>query len=117
MTYGPAGNNYDKFSSTNPISRYLMRGFIGSLKALLDTEPASSIRSMRAFTLSRRRSASRGGPVSRGGPALSGRDRTTPSSISLTARIWAVHVIHGMPAAVGTTLRRGRWSGTAGVAH
>ena len=35
MTYGPAGNNYDKFSSTNPISRYLMRGFIGSLKALL----------------------------------------------------------------------------------
>ena len=35
MTYGPAGNNYDKFSSKNPISRYLMRGFIDSLKALI----------------------------------------------------------------------------------
>jgi ubiquinone/menaquinone biosynthesis C-methylase UbiE len=35
MTYGPAGNNYDKFSSMNPISRYLMRGFIGSLKELI----------------------------------------------------------------------------------
>lgn len=35
MTYGPAGNNYDKFSSQNPISKFLMKGFIGSLKTLI----------------------------------------------------------------------------------
>lgn len=35
MTYGPAGNNFDKFSSKNPISRYLMRGFINSLTELI----------------------------------------------------------------------------------
>ncbi len=43
MTYGPAGNNFDKFKATNPISRYLMQGFIGSLQSLLDQVDADSV--------------------------------------------------------------------------
>jgi ubiquinone/menaquinone biosynthesis C-methylase UbiE len=35
MSYGPAGNTYNKFESTNPIARRLMSGFMESLNDLL----------------------------------------------------------------------------------
>ncbi len=43
MTYGPAGNTDDKFNAKNPVSRALMRGFIGSLERLLAQIDAHSV--------------------------------------------------------------------------
>jgi len=43
MNYGPAGNNFDKFKATNPISRRLMSGFITSLRDLLSQAQADSV--------------------------------------------------------------------------
>ena len=45
LLQGPAGNHYDKYGSKNPIARYLMNGFLGSLRELLpsDLDKNSSI--------------------------------------------------------------------------
>ncbi len=41
-SYGPAGNTYDKFNSSNPISRTLVRGFTHALQGLLAQTEAST---------------------------------------------------------------------------
>jgi ubiquinone/menaquinone biosynthesis C-methylase UbiE len=43
VDYGPAGNTYDKFNSKNPISRYLMAGFLRSLRGFLGQAPAQTV--------------------------------------------------------------------------
>lgn len=42
-TSPPTGNTYDKYASKNPVERYLMKGFMDSLRRLLPDEPPSSV--------------------------------------------------------------------------
>ena len=39
----PTGNTYDKYASTNPVERRLMRGFFDALQAALPAEPPATV--------------------------------------------------------------------------